>query len=86
MPFGLANAPSTFERLIEDVMRGYQWEICLVYMDDVIVPSATFEESIVRLELVFQRLSEANLKLKPSKCILFQHRVNFLATLYLRRE
>ena len=78
MPFGLANAPSTFERLIEDVMRGYQWEICLVYMDDVIVPSATFEESIVRLELVFQRLSEANLKLKPSKCILFQHRVKFL--------
>ena len=78
MHFGLANAPSTFERLIEDVMRGYQWEICLVYMDDVIVPSATFEESIVRLELVFQRLSEANLKLKPSKCILFQHRVKFL--------
>ena len=42
MPFGLANAPSTFERLIEDVMRGYQWEICLVYMDDVIVLSATY--------------------------------------------
>ena len=78
MPFGLANAPSTFERLIEDVMRGYQWEICLVYMDDVIVPSPIFEESIVRLELVFQRLSEANLKFKPSKCILFQHRVKFL--------
>ena len=78
MPFGLANAPSTFERLIEGVMRGYQWEICLIYMDDVIVPSATFEESIIRLELVFRRLSEANLKLKPSKCILFQHSVKFL--------
>ena len=78
MPFGLANAPSTFERLMEDVMRGLQWEVCLIYMDDVIVPSATFEDSIARLELVFQRLSESNLKLKPSKCILFQRQVKFL--------
>ena len=78
MPFGLANAPSTFERLMEDVLRGYQWEICLIYMDDVIVPSATFDDSITRLELVFRRLSEASLKLKPSKCILFQRRVKFL--------
>ena len=78
MPFGLANAPSTFERLMEDVMRGLQGEVCLIYMDDVIVPTATFEVSIARLELVFQRLSEANLKLKPSKCILFQRQVKFL--------
>ena len=78
MPFGLANAPSTFERLMEDVLRGCQWEICLIYMDDVIVPSSTFQDSIARLELVFQRLSEANLKLKPSKCILFQRQVKFL--------
>ena len=78
MPFGLANAPVTFERLMEDVLRGCQWEICLIYMDDVIVPSSTFQDSIARLELVFQRLSEANLKLKPSKCILFQRQVKFL--------
>ena len=78
MPFGLANAPSTIERLMEDVMRGLQWEVCLIYMDDVIVPSAIFEDSIAQLELVFQRLSEANLKLKPSKCILFQRQVKFL--------
>ena len=56
---------------MEDVLRGYQWEICLIYMDGVIVPSGTFNDGIARLELVFQRLSEANLKLKPSKCILF---------------
>lgn len=58
MPFGLANAPSTFKRLIEDILRGYQWETCLIYIDDVIVPSATFDDSFLRLELVFQRLSE----------------------------
>ena len=44
-------------------------------MSSSLVP--LIEESIVRLALVFQRLSEANLKLKPSKCILFQHRVKF---------
>ncbi len=63
---------------MEDVLRGLQWDICLVYMDDIIVPSATFEDSIRRLELVFQRLSSANLKLKPSKCIFFQRKVKFL--------
>ena len=73
MPFGLANATSTFEKLMENVMKGLQWEVCLILMDDVIVPSAKFEDSIARLEL-----SEANLKLKPSKCILFQRQVNFL--------
>lgn len=81
LPFGLANAPSTFERLMEDVLRGLQWEICLVYMDDIIVPSATFNDSITRLELVFHRLSSANLKLKPSKCIFFQREVKFLGHL-----
>ena len=47
-------------------------------MDGVIVPSSTFQDSITRLELVFQRLSEANLKLKPFMYILFQHQVKFL--------
>ena len=78
MPFGLVNAPSTFERLMEDVMRGLQWEECLVYMDDLIVPSQTFDEGLVRLEHVFKRLETANLKLKPSKCVFFQKQVNFL--------
>ncbi|KAK3105091.1 hypothetical protein FSP39_017124 [Pinctada imbricata] len=78
MPFGLANSPSTFERLMENVLRGLQWEKCLVYMDDIIVPGASFEEEIERLEMVLTRLSEANLKLKPSKCLLFQKQVSFL--------
>ncbi|KAK3083689.1 hypothetical protein FSP39_001513 [Pinctada imbricata] len=78
MPFGLANSPSTFERLMENVLGGLQWEKCLVYMDDIIVPGASFEEEIERLEMVLTRLSEANLKLKPSKCLLFQKQVSFL--------
>jgi hypothetical protein len=75
MPFGLANAPSSFERLMEDVLRGLQWEECLLYMDDIIVRGASFEENLARLEHVFQRLLEANLKLKPSKCRFFQKEI-----------
>ena len=69
MPFGIANAPYCFGCLMEDVLRGYQCDIYLIYMDDVIVRSATLSYSIAWLELVCQRLSEANLKLKPAKCI-----------------
>ena len=46
MGFGLANASSTFERLMELVLRGLQWHICLVYLDDVIVFGQTFDEQI----------------------------------------
>lgn len=77
-PFGLATSPSVFERLMEDVLRGLQWEECLLYMDDIIVPGSTFKEELTRLEHVFQRMRDANLKLKPSKCILFQRSVKFL--------
>ncbi|KAK3102361.1 hypothetical protein FSP39_010822 [Pinctada imbricata] len=78
MPFGLVNAPSTFERLMEDVLRGLQWQECLVYIDDIISISSDFEEGLQRLERIFLRLQDANMKLKPSKCILFQKKVNFL--------
>jgi hypothetical protein len=52
----------------EDVLRGLQWEECLLYMDDIIVPGSSVEESLFRLEHICIRLREANLKLKPSKC------------------
>ena len=78
MPFGLVNAPSTFERLMENVLNGLQWTECLVYMDDIISYSSTFDEGLRRLANVFTRLRAANLKLKPSKCIFFQRQVKFL--------
>ena len=70
MPFGLVNSPQTFERLVERVLAGLSWKICLVYLDDIIVFSKTFDEHLVNLEKVFQRLREANLKLSPNKCTL----------------
>lgn len=78
MPFGLCTAPSSFQRLMENVLRGLQWEECLLYLDDIIVAGATVEESLQRLENVFKRLLDANLKLKPSKCLFFQKSIKFL--------
>lgn len=78
MPFGLVNAPGTFERLMEEVMRGMQWEECLIYLDDIISFGRTFEEELDRLVRIFDRLKVANLKLKPSKCQFFQEQVEFL--------
>ena len=78
IPFGFCNAPSTFQRCMEMVFRGLQWNILLVYLDDIIVMSSNFDEHIERLEEVFKRLSGAGLKMKPSKCKLIRKEVLFL--------
>ena len=78
MPFGLCNAPATFERLMETVLNGLQWEVCLIYLDDIIVIGKSFEEMMSNLEKVFNRLFSAGLKLKAKKCHLFSKEVQFL--------
>jgi hypothetical protein len=78
MPFGLCNAPATFERLMESVLRNLQWKICLVYIDDVIVFGRDFRETLTNLEQVLVRFRDAGLILKPKKCELFRNQVKFL--------
>ena len=78
MPYGLCNAPATFERLMERVLSGLQWKVCLVYIDDIIVHGSSVEDLAGRLDKVFDRLRSACLKLKPSKCHLFHRSVEFL--------
>ena len=78
MPFGLTGAPSTFQGLMESVPAGLQWSTCLVYLDDIIVFSTTFEEHLERLREVFLKLRNAGLKVKPQKCRLFRTVVPFL--------
>jgi RNase H-like domain found in reverse transcriptase/Reverse transcriptase (RNA-dependent DNA polymerase)/Integrase zinc binding domain/Integrase core domain/gag-polyprotein putative aspartyl protease len=78
MPFGLCNAPATFERLMETVLRGLDWRTCLVYLDDIIVLGKTFDEHLRNLGEVFRKLGAANLKLSPKKCRLFKKEVKFL--------
>eukprot|EP00731_Ephydatia_muelleri_P018901 Em0011g941a len=78
MPFGLCNAPSTFQRLMERVLTGLHWSTCLVYIDDIILFSRTVQEHFQNLTEVFQRLKQAGLKLKPRKCHLFRNKVKYL--------
>ena len=78
MPFGLCNAPSTFQRLMELVLAGLHWSTCLVYLDDIIIYSRTIDEHLKHLGEVLERLRLAGLKLKPSKCYLLQKSVHYL--------
>ena len=78
MPFGLCNAPATFERLMEMILKGYLWKRCMVYIDDVVVYGRSFQETLVNLQMVLDRLRAAGLKLKPSKCELFASEILYL--------
>ena len=68
MHFGLTNAPATFQRLMDFVLTRLHWSHCLVYLDDVIIFGKTFDEHQERLRIVLNRLCEADVTLKPSKC------------------
>ena len=78
MPFGLCNAPATFQRLMEQVLYDVNNKICAIYLDDILIWSSTVEEHLERLEAVFKRLADAGLKLKPSKCSFFQDKTGYL--------
>lgn len=78
MPFGLCNSPSTFQRLMEVVLSGLQWKHCMVYIDDIIVFSSTFDGHVKHLTEVLQRINKAGLKLKLSKCKFAQPSLEFL--------
>lgn len=67
MPMGLKNSPSTFQRVMDNVLRGLQNVICLVYLDDIIVFSTSLQEHITNLEKVFLRLRESNFKIQMDK-------------------
>ena len=78
MPFGLCNAPATFQRLMEAVLAGLHWSTCLVYLDDTLIFSKTLEEHFDKLRDVFERLRRAGLKIKPEKCHIFRKEVQYL--------
>ena len=75
---GLASAPGAFQNLMELIFAGLSYEVALFYLDDVVVFGRNFKEHLKRLGLVFQRLSENEIKIKGSKCNFFQKRVSFL--------
>eukprot|EP00731_Ephydatia_muelleri_P003232 Em0001g3232a len=85
MPFGLTNAPATFQRLMECVLAGLTYEQCLIYLDDIVVFSVTFDQHLERLKTVFHHLAEAGLKLKPSKCHFAKSEIRYLGHIVSRQ-
>ena len=79
MPFGLCNAPPTFQRLMPNCLGKLNLTYCLIYLNDVIVFSETPEEHLLRMCVVFDHLREHSLKLKLSKCDVFKSEINYLA-------
>lgn len=78
LPFGLCNAPATFQRLMNSVLAGLIYKTCAVYLDDIVVASPTFEQHIADLEEVLKRLQAAGLTLKLKKCQFCLSELTFL--------
>ncbi len=78
MPFGLNASSSTFQRTMEIALRGLQWDVCLIYIDDVVVHSSTLEEHVQRLDIVLERIHNAGLKLNAEKCTMLQPEISML--------
>lgn len=78
MPFGLANAPATFQRIMNQVLGSARHKEALAYLDDVIIPAKNFSEGLCRLENILKMFSSAGLTLKLTKCLFFGHNVDYL--------
>jgi len=78
LPFGACNAAPTFQKLLQTVFRSSLYKNLLVYIDDLLVFSGSFDEHLVHLQEVFDKLQEANLRLHPEKCYFAKPQVKFL--------
>ena len=79
VPFGLAQAPAYFQKLINDVLRGCNF--AMGYLDDIIIYSQSEQEDLEHLEEIFNRLKAAGLKLKLEKCCFFKKHIQYLGHL-----
>ena len=79
MPFGLCNNPATFQCIMQNTLGELNLMYCVIYLDDVIIFAHTEEEHLEHLHVVFKRFWEFNLKLKPSKCSIFQLKMVYLS-------
>ena len=78
MPFGLTNTTATFQRLMETCLGDLNLHWCIIYLDGIVIFSKDPASHLERLEAIYQKLEEAGLKLKPSKCELFQRQLAYL--------
>jgi small nuclear ribonucleoprotein (snRNP)-like protein len=78
MPFGLCNAPATFQRLMNDILRDFLHKIVTVYLDDDFIYNRTLEEHLEHLRLVLQQFKEEGLKLRLKKCFVGLQEMEYL--------
>lgn len=78
IPFGLKNAPATFQRLINSVLRKYINKICVVYLDDILIFSGTIQEHKDSIHKIFNALRKHNLKIQVDKCSFFSKSTEYL--------
>ena len=78
MPFGLKNAPATFQRMIDNALSGLIGKICFAYLDDIIVFGSTMQEHNKNLVTLFDRLRQTGLKLQPDKCEYLRPELEYL--------
>ena len=83
MPFGLVNAPATFQRAMDVILSSVKWKFCLVYLDDIIIYSPSHQQHLKDLDLVLGLLSRAGATLKLKKCHFFKERVKYLGHVIL---
>ena len=84
MPFGIAAAPATFQKMMSKMLGSLNWKIAIVYLDDIIVFAKDKEEHYRNLKLVFDRIKECGLKLKLEKCNFMKEEVKFLGHVLTR--
>jgi hypothetical protein len=78
MPFGLCNAPTTFQRMMNTILSDLIGKVCFVFVDDISIFTSTFEEHLRVLEEIFQRLRKHSLFAKPKKCTFASHEIKLL--------
>ena len=78
MPYGIKNGSVAFQTAMATVLRGINFKYALVYVDDILIHSSNFDEHLLHLQNVFDRLNDANLKLQPKKCNFAAKRVEYL--------
>ena len=71
LPFGLRNGPSIFQRVMQGILAPYLWIFCLVYIDDIVVYSKSFEDHIIHLDKILGAIEQAGITLSPTKCHMF---------------
>ena len=85
VPFGASNVPATFQRLMENCLGDPDLSCCVFYLDDIIVFGKTPEEQLQGLAVVFEKIKQGKLKLKPSKCNFFRAQISYLGHLVFKK-